>query len=426
MQFVRAVTAASGVAVIGMAVVLGATSPPGDDPHAMAMAHGPEAMPPANVEVRSKDGRVTIPFHMSANHVVIPVILQGAQLEVILDTGMPMEGMTLYRNDKVGRLKLPVESGIQARVGGAGGGAATAADLVQGLTLDIADLRLTDVRALVMPPVKTFAPDHDGVIGFSIFRNFVVAIDYDQGRITLYDPKTFTPPAEAKSLPITLEKNMAFTDIGVLTSEGKRIPARVVVDLGAGHPISLNLGMIAGLEPPAGALPAIVGRGISGVLRGQVGRVAGIDLAGVVVKDVVASFPDKEFQHPRGMNSEGGNLGNGLLQHFNVAFDYAHDKLYLAPNRSFDKPFEWDMTGLWLDPDDNAALRVGNIIPKSPAEAAGLKVGDIVTEVNGKPVSAKDLPVLFKDFRQEGTVMAMTLTRDGKPVEATLRLKRLV
>jgi len=389
--------------------------------------HGPEAMPPAKAEIRSKDGKVTIPFHVSSNHVVIPLTLQGVRLEVVLDTGMPMDGIMLYRNDKVGGLDLPVETGMQAHVGGAGSeSAAAAADIVQGLTLDIEDLRLKDAKAIVMPPVRTFAPDHDGVIGFSIFRHFVVAIDFDASRITLYDPKRWTPPAGAATLPLTLEANLPFADIGVLTAEGKRIPTRVVVDLGAGHPISLNLGQTAGIEVPEGALRAIVGRGISGVLRGQVGRIAGIDLGGTVVKNVVAMFPDKEFQRPHGMNSEGGNLGSGILQHFNIAFDYGRGTLYLTPNKAFDRPFEWDMTGLWLDPDDQAALRVGNIVPNSPAEAAGLKVGDVVAQVNGREVSARDLPVLFQQFRKEGETLGMTLTRDGKPIEATLRLKRLI
>jgi hypothetical protein len=422
MGIVRAVAAA-----IGAAAILGGVIRAGEpEPHAVPM-HGPEAMPPAKVEVRSRDGRVTIPFHLSSNHLVIPVLIQGTSLDAVLDTGMPMDGIILYRNDKVARLELPARGGMQAHVAGAGSETvAAAADMVQGLTLDIADLRLTDANALVMPPVKTFAPDHDGVIGYSIFRNFVVAIDFDQNRITLHDPKSFTPPAGAVALPITLERNIAFTDIGVLTADGQRIPAKVVVDLGASHAISLNVGTVAGLEAPAGAVRAIVGRGVSGVLRGRVGRVAGIDLGGLVVKDVVATFPDKEFQRPHGMNSEGGNLGSGILQHFQVVFDYGRGTLYLTPNKSFDKSFEWDMTGLWLDPDERAALRVGDIVANSPAEAAGLKVGDIVTRVNGKGVSAKDLPVLFKDFRQEGTVMALTLSRDGKPLEATLRLKRLV
>ena len=389
--------------------------------------HGDGFMPPAKAEMRSKDGRVAIPFRLSANHVVIPISIQKKSLDVILDTGMPMDGVMLYRNEKVGRLALSAGTGLQARVAGAGSeNDGVAADIVPGLTIDVDRVRLTDAKAIVVPPVRSFAPDHDGVIGASLFRNFVVTVDFDAGRVTFDDPKRWTPPPGAAAVPLTMRGNMPFTEVTVLDADGGRVPVQVVVDLGAGHPISLNLGETDGITAPARAIRANIGRGLSGVLRGQVGRLAGLEIGGVVLRDVVATYPDSEDQHPGGMDSEGGNLGTGLLQHFNVTFDYAGGKMYLTRNRGFDRPFEWDMSGLWLEPDARASLRVAGVLQNSAAEAAGLRVGDLLAEVNGKAVAAKDLPSLSQQFRKDGESLAVTLTRDGKPVNATLRLKRLV
>jgi PDZ domain-containing protein len=408
------------VVAVGLLALGGATAP-AQEHHLM------HAMPAAKVEVRSSDGRVTVPFRLSGNHIVIPISIQGTRLDAILDTGMPMDGVMLYRNGKVGRLTLAAQEGMQARVGGAGSETDTvAADIVPGLTIDVGNLRLTDAIATVMPPVPGFVGDHDGVIGASLFRNFAVAIDFDAGRITLQDPKRWAPPAGATVVPIAIERNMPFAQVVVLTREGRRIPTKVVVDLGAAHPISLNIGATEGIEAPAGAIQANIGRGISGVLRGQVGRIAGLEVGDVALHDVVATFPEREHQRPGGMNSVGGNLGTGLLQHFNVTFDYAHRKLYLAPNKSFDRPFEWDMSGLWLEPDGKDVLRVSAIVANSPAASAGFEVGDVLEKVDGRDVTQTDLPTLTQQFRQEGGVFAITLTRDGRQVEATLRLKRLV
>jgi hypothetical protein len=389
--------------------------------------HDPHMLPASKIEVRAADGRVVIPFRLSANHLLIPITIQGTTLEMILDTGMPMDGVMLYRDDKVGRLALPAEKGMEARVAGAGGeGGPVAAQLVQGLTIDIGDLRLTEARAIVTPPMPGLGFDHDGVIGASLFANFVVSIDFDAGRITLHDPKRWVPPAGAATLPLSVERNLPFASVGIVTADGRRVPTTVVVDLGASHPISLNIGETQGIEVPPGAVRAIIGRGVGGVLRGQVGRVAGVDLGGLALKDVVATFPDSEHQGPGGRRSKGGNLGTGLLRHFNVAFDYGGGTLYLSPNKAFGQPFDWDMSGLWLDPDDQGRLRVAFIVSGSPAEKAGIQVGDILARVDDKPVSPADLPMLGQRFREAGGIFAMTLSRDGRPLDATLRLKRYV
>lgn len=389
--------------------------------------HGMHPMPAAKVEVRSADGPVTVPFRLAGNHVVIPITVQGTRLEVVLDTGMPMDGVMLYRNDRVGRLDLTPEKGMTARIAGAGGdGGHVAADIVRDLTIDIGRVRLTGAKAIVAPPIHAFASDHDGVIGASLFRNFVVAIDFDAGRITLHEPKGWAPPPGSVAVPLTLEGNFPYAEVVILTPDERRIPARVVVDLGASHPISLNVGAIAGFEAPAGAIRAIIGRGVGGMVRGRVGRIAGLELGGIALRDVVATLPDSEHQRPGGMKAEGGNLGTGLLRHFNVTFDYGRATMLLSPNKGFGRPFEWDMSGLWLEPDEKAGLRIAFIVDNSAAAQAGLVVGDILARVDDRSVTAKDLPAIKERLRQEGETLALMLTRDGKPIEATLRLKRLV
>jgi hypothetical protein len=301
-----------------------------------------------------------------------------------------------------------------------------AADVALDLTIDIGDLRLSGARAIVAPPIPGFTSYQEGVIGASLFRNFVVAIDYDTGRITLQDPKRYVPAKDAVSVPLTLEHNMPFAEVTVLGPGGRRIPARVVVDLGVAHQISLNTGTAEGLEPPAGAIRTIIGQGVGGSVRGQVGRIAGVDLGGVIVKDVVATFPDREHQNPAGMKAGNGILGDGLLQRFHVAFDYAHNRMLLSPNKAFDQPFEWDMSGLWLQPEVDDALRVASVVADSAAAQAGLASGEILARVNGKPVAAADLPALRRQLRQAGQVLEVTVMRDGKPIDATLRLRRQV
>ncbi len=414
--------------VIPIAILLGialASAPATLRAHAPTEAHALPATTKA--EVRSADGRVTLPFRLVNNHVVMKATVQGVPVDLVLDTGMPMDGVMLYTTPKVSGIKLKYADDMRTQVGGAGSKehrieAAMASDL----TVDIGDLRLSGARAVVMPPPPGLSLYHDGVIGASLFTHFVVAIDYDAMTLTLSDPARFTPPEASASVPLTLEHNLPYAEVAVLTTDGRRLPAKVVVDLGASHPISLNLGEVAGLDAPAGALRAVVGAGLGGKLTGQVGRVAGIELGGVTLRDVVATFPDKEFQQPGGRTTGGGNLGDGILQRFNLAFDYAHTRLLLAPNKSFSAPFEWDMSGLWLQPDGRGALRIDEVIETSPAGRAGLARGDVLTRVNGRAVSEADLWTLRESMRRPDAPFAVTVTRDGKPVEVTFTTTRMI
>lgn len=426
------VRAKTAVAFLAIACAVGAGQrsftadnppPQAENPH----RHSGESQAPARVEVRSKDGRVSVPFNLSNNHVIVQAAIGGKPLNLIVDTGMPMEGLMLYKNPRVAALDLPYEEGMRARIAGAGGeDKGVEAEIVDGLSVDLGDLRLTKVRAVVAPPIPGLADYHDGVIGASLFKNFVVGIDYETRRITLENPKTWQAPAGATTVPFKLRHNAPFVEVGVLDAQGRTLPANVVVDLGAGHPISLNLGVIEGLQAPEKTINAIVGLGVSGRLSGRVGRIAGLELGGMTLKDVVATFPDAEVQRPGGEDYGGGNLGNQVLQRFKVAFDYQNKRLVLSPNKSFDRPFEWDMSGLWLQPDATGALKVGFVVDKSPANDAGALVGDVVTRWNGRDISAGDLPSLRETLRQPGQQLDLTVVRDGKPVSLTFKTARLV
>ena len=62
---------------------------------------------------------------------------------------------------------------------------------------------------------------------------------------------------------------------------------------------------------------------------------------------------------------------------------------------------------------------VGGFTPDSPAEAAGLKVGDLLLQIDGKPVDYfSRIPELIGD--QAGHPIAVVFDRDGKRMETTI------
>ena len=173
-------------------------------------AQGPHrgGMPRSEVEVLSKDGKLSFPFDLINNHVIIPISVKGSEFQVILDTGMPMDGLMLYGSEAVENLGLEYGP-VKARIGGAGSeGNFLEADVASGVTVSVDKLRIKKTTVIVAPPIPHFTSYHDGVIGASLFNNFVVEIDYDKERIHLFDPESYRPSGSATALPLTL-KSMA-------------------------------------------------------------------------------------------------------------------------------------------------------------------------------------------------------------------------
>ena len=72
-------------------------------------------------------------------------------------------------------------------------------------------------------------------------------------------------------------------------------------------------------------------------------------------------------------------------------------------------------------PGDRGVM-IAKVEPKSAAEAAGLAVGDIVTEVKGEAVdSAEDVLAALASTKKDDSA-AVIVIRDRKPVTMTVRM----
>jgi serine protease Do len=68
----------------------------------------------------------------------------------------------------------------------------------------------------------------------------------------------------------------------------------------------------------------------------------------------------------------------------------------------------------------NSGVTISNVVAGSPAEQAGLKVGDTITTVDGKPVKNGDELVADIASRKPGSKVTLGLIRNGKKQDATI------
>src|ERR1700731_4672258 len=75
---------------------------------------------------------------------------------------------------------------------------------------------------------------------------------------------------------------------------------------------------------------------------------------------------------------------------------------------------------------DNApGAVITQVEPNSPGAKAGLKVGDIITDLNGKTVSDAGTLQVEVGQKQSGTTLHLKALRDGKPVDVSITLEAM-
>jgi hypothetical protein len=375
--------------------------------------------------ITSPDGVATIPFEDFGNHVLIPVKVGGeGPYSLILDTGMPVGGVMLFSDLQIGNPGSPDRPKPQK----AGGPIPVSPESMRtGVELELPGVKLTDQVVMMMPGGGLFGGFHkgQGVIGAGLFDHFVVQIDYDRMVVRVHEPDNFEYTGAGQEIPVTRnDAGHVVVACEATLQDGKRVPLRLTLDTGAGHNVSLNAYSHEDITVPEGAVEHTLGRTVAGRIEGHIGRIRELRLGKYVLENIVASFRSIEYEGPFVFEKE-GNLGSGILSHFNVTYDLPNNRIFVQPSGRFNEPFEWSMLGLELEPEEGA-LRVERIVPNSPAEEAGIGVGDRVISIDGRPAGEFNISSLRAALREEGKSVVLAVSRGGKNIEIRVRLRRLI
>lgn len=210
----------------------------------------------------------------------------------------------------------------------------------------------------------------DGLLGYSLFSDLFLALDFPRHQLVLSrDWPSGLPPVRAE-LAITEQEEAPFVRV---TLQGR--PFDVMIDTGANGRLHLppqTAGSLEWLTPPRpGPLLAVAGE----VGREEMGRLSGeLDLGGESQPEPVAEISDGP-----------PTLGTGILSGFCLVLSEAEGRLWLCSESQGPIPSPPERSvGLSLIAEA-AGWRVAGIIPNSPAEAAAIRKGDLLTEIEGKP-----------------------------------------
>jgi len=220
----------------------------------------------------------------------------------------------------------------------------------------------------------------DGILGFPLFRDKLLTLDYPGARLGL-EPSPLIVPSVVRPAPrtstLTFDNDQTTPLIPVQMGNESFF---VLIDTGNDGGLSLNP---AGLHPQfaSGPRPGKLAASLAGDRTELVGRLSQNVLVGshVIVQPVV------------NLTDQLSSLGGELLRHFILTFDQHHHRLTLV--RDADGPVEMPArhdTGLSFRRYP-AYWRVLAIVPGTPAAESTVQAGDLCVRVNGEPVAKWDI-----------------------------------
>jgi hypothetical protein len=363
----------------------------------------------------------TVPFELIENHVYVNVMLNGkGPYRFIFDTG----GANLVDPQVAREIGAVGKGSVQ----GEGVGATTESVRfanVDSLTVGKATLKrqlfgIAPVRAGVG---MSGGRPIDGLIGFEVLARFITTFDYANDLVELALPGSAPPPANADLLPFVFhgqQPQFACTIAGVATQctldTGERASVTLFAPFMAEHPQ---------VVPKTLTAVGVDGFGFGGPAMGKLGRVmlriGNYDLPGVVAD--VTTQTKGAFAAP----FVGGNVGGGVLKRFTLYLDYGTSTMALAPNASYAVRDSYERAGMFLLTKDGKKV-VDDVRAGTPAQAAGIVKGDVITAIDGNDVAAESLDeVRLSFFGAPGTVLRLTLTdKAGAAKTVTLTLRDYV
>ncbi|GAB3986718.1 hypothetical protein GCM10028807_04730 [Spirosoma daeguense] len=377
-----------------------------------------------------------IPFQLHSNLIVVPVrVNESDTLHFILDTGV---SNTIITDPGAFRNKLPTLSRKVKLTGAGEGGNLTASVAIEnqlsmgGLRAAHHNLVILDEDVLKLSEYVG-TPVH-GIFGYEIFANFVVNVDFQRREITISKPDKYKyRKRKGDRYPITIQNTKAYTDAFSVFDGEKTMPLRVVLDTGAGHALLLDRSRSTASMPlPTKNIRAQLGRGLSGVINGSMGRIQKVRFGRYELDNILASFPDSMAFGMKlvDMPERQGNVGCELLRRFNVTFNYPDQYIVMKPiKRLMRESFEHDMSGMELRAkgDHYRNYYVDKVVDNSPAAMAGLEEGDELMFVNNNSVNDMSISDIYKILQKgEGREVSMLVRRNGRLIVASFVLKRLI
>lgn len=358
---------------------------------------------------------IKIPVEIQHNVILIPVRINGSfEMNFILDTGVKTTILTEPMMAEF--FSLPPLTPVKVR--GLGDGGAIEAGLARNISMALPGIEGKGIQMLVLPEgiisySSMFGKPVVGILGYELFGQFTVEINYQQKYIRVYEPFRFKPRKKWHSIPIDIRGSKPYVAATLTDHRGERIQADWLLDTGASMAVSL---FDEELPIPDPSVKAFLGQGLSGGVYGRLGRSVSLDLEHFRFENIVTGYPDSASLNLLPSKQDWyGNIGAEVISRFRIVFDYPRERILVRKSHTFQQPFEYNFSGLEVLSygNDYDQFVISYVRPDSPADHAGVREGDRIISLNGIPVQGSSIDTLYGSLlKRTNRVIVLKLRRD--------------
>ncbi len=360
-----------------------------------------------------KTGKISVNI---INNLVIVQFLINEELDFnfILDSGVKVPMILDNNLDDF----FTAESKRNVKVKGMGPDEAIEAQLVTVRNLRIGMLQGQNINFVILPKNTFNLSQHvgiriDGIIGYDVFKNLKVEVNYQSKWIRFYDPRFKLRKKQFTRVPIEIRSYKPYLS-SLIESNLDKEDCLLMIDSGASNALTVLDQKTGNIRLPKENISAYLGTGVSGDLNGNIARIDRLGFTNFEFAEVITAFPDtSSIRHYSKNRERTGSIGGEILRRFHVVFDYPNECLWMKRNQDYNRPFAYNKSGILVNAVGNEfqTFLIAEVSENSPAAEVGLKVGDQIVEINN--VKKLGLGEIYNQLNlsKEGKVIKMKVLR---------------
>jgi len=351
--------------------------------------------------------------------VLVPVQIEGRNLNFLLDTGSTASAIDPAEADSMGLTPQGKEEvlknfrSLQADV-------AEVANFKLGKSnlnrVKLAEINLAPISASVGTPV-------DGVLGADILEKFTFKVNYSRAVLLVGPLDTLEPPG--KTIPLRRTSGQFLIKATLIS-----VPGEYVLDTGTN---STNVSWKIWQELGRTWTPTNIVEGIARAGNPTSSAILvclpEVTVGGVTLRDLAIRAQKRSDEGAFSSEDLNGILGFDVLRQFEVTFDLQHDRVFLKSDPGYKPdPYRYTTVGIQIGKNGQGIYQIMSVWKDSPAAKGGIQPGDLLEAVNGEATADIPTPegVSAKLHAKAGTSVKLTIQRDGNLSTVALQTRELL